>query len=147
MSDLTRCLPIWLRRILDAGQDRSCRGYGYLVGLVCKVGGVSDLVAAFPRALRADAATVVEAMPRTRLRAAQPFGVQVDGETVVIPYRVYNEQPQPSVFAMLSPRQKSMLACLYTRHHDGHVRQRYLRQVGELACGWVAPFVVQAAHY
>jgi len=36
-----------------------------------------------------------------------------------------------------------MLDCLYTRHHDGYVRERRLERVVGLAEPWVAPFVVQ----
>lgn len=113
------------------------------MGRVRRVGDVSDLVAAFPSVLRADAVAVAKAMPQTRLPATGPFTVRVEGESVFIPSRVYPAEPGPSALGKLSPVQRAMLACLYTRHHDGHVRQRYLAQVGELACGWVTPFVVQ----
>ncbi|MFD0743142.1 hypothetical protein ACFQ1L_16165 [Phytohabitans flavus] len=35
------------------------------------------------------------------------------------------------------------MACLYTRHHDGYVRQRHLEAIVGKAKTWVAPFVVQ----
>jgi len=104
---------------------------------------VSKLVDAFPSVLRVDAVAVVKAMPRARLSAGDPFTVRVEGESVFIPVRVYHPEPRPWALGMLSPVQRAMLACLYTRHHDGHVRQHYLAQVGELASEWVTPFVVQ----
>lgn len=32
---------------------------------------------------------------------------------------------------------------LYTRHHDGHVRQRHLARIIEVTDSWIVPFVVQ----
>lgn len=108
-----------------------------------RVATVSALLAAFPAALRTDAVEVAQAMPVARLPATRPFAVGVEGEPVVIPYRLYNPEPTSAVVETLSPTQRTMLACLYTRHHDGHVRQRYLRRVAEEVHPWVAPFVVQ----
>jgi hypothetical protein len=34
---------------------------------------------------------------------------------------------------------------VYTRHCDGHVRERYLRQVLATTCDWVAPYIVRLA--
>ena len=45
--------------------------------------------------------------------------------------------------AALSPVQRLQLACLYTRHHDGYVRQRHLRQIIRCTEPWAVPFVVQ----
>ena len=38
---------------------------------------------------------------------------------------------------------RTALACLYTRHNDGHVRERHLRAVIRSSADWVPPFIVQ----
>jgi hypothetical protein len=43
----------------------------------------------------------------------------------------------------MAPRAQLALRCLYTRHHDGYVRQRNLDQVVSAPEAWVVPYVVQ----
>ncbi len=50
----------------------------------------SDLLKAFPAALRDDALGVISAMPETSL-SAYSFTVDVGEETVSIPYRIYHD--------------------------------------------------------
>ncbi|MFC4017623.1 hypothetical protein ACFOW4_06660 [Micromonospora sp. GCM10011542] len=72
-----------------------------------------------------------------------PFRVLVDGEPVSIPYRIYSDEPSVAAQTALTATQRAVLDCLYTRHHDGRVRQRRLEQVIALIQPWVAPFVVR----
>ena len=60
-----------------------------------------------------------------------------------IPYRIYNAEPRRWKTVALGGDARDALACLFTRHHDGHVRQRHLRRIVGLAHAWVTPFVVQ----
>ena len=64
-------------------------------------------------------------MPTAAFRLARGFSVTIDGETVTIPDRIYNEEPRDST--ALTERQCDVLGCLYTRHNDGFVRQRHAR--------------------
>ncbi len=45
--------------------------------------------------------------------------------------------------APLTARQQLILHCLYSRHHDGRVRQRHLEQIVRSEEPWTVPFVVQ----
>jgi hypothetical protein len=72
-----------------------------------------------------------------------PFVVCVDEELVSIPYRIYNAELSHDTQQRLSPAQRTVMACMYTRHHDGYVRQRHLEAIVGQAETWVAPFVVQ----
>jgi hypothetical protein len=103
------------------------------------------LASAFPAALHADVAAVLAMMPPADLPPlGRTFGVEVNSEHLAIPYRIYNpEPPGDDVIAGLSATQKTVLQCLYTRHHDGFVRQRYLQQAIESPHAWVVSFVVQ----
>jgi len=75
----------------------------------------------------------------------QPFEVEVQGEEVAIPYRIYSEEPSADLQRPLTPTQQVILHCLYTRHNDGLVRQRHLEQVVASDEPWVVPFVMQLA--
>jgi hypothetical protein len=69
----------------------------------------------------------------------------VGGEPVHIPSRIYHDPMAPSdvlTALFLKPVQRTILACLYTRHHDGRVRQNWLRTIAASTEPWVAPFVV-----
>jgi hypothetical protein len=102
-----------------------------------------ELSQAFPARLADDVRSVVAVMPVAGLASVGHFAVDVRGETVTIPDRIYHPEPEAAAERALTPVQRTILHCLYTRHNDGWVRQRRAEQV--LASGecWVVPFVVQ----
>lgn len=57
--------------------------------------------------------------------------------------RVYNAEPPEEAVAALGRIPRCVLACIYTRHHDGYVRQRHLQQIVDLDHRRVIRFVVQ----
>ncbi|MEU4532506.1 hypothetical protein AB0F49_30165 [Micromonospora ureilytica] len=101
------------------------------------------LEAAFPRRLGDDVRMVLAILPPAPHAPTLPLSVLVDGEPVVIPYRIHNDEPSVAAEAELSTTQRAVLDCLYTRHHDGRLRQRRLERVVGVIQPWVAPFVVQ----
>ncbi|MFC7217622.1 hypothetical protein ACFQLX_05455 [Streptomyces polyrhachis] len=103
----------------------------------------APLEAAFPRALRDDVQVVLRLLPPARFSSSPSFSATVQGEDIAIPYRLYNDEPTGSADAALTPVQSAILHCLYTRHHDGVVRQRHLERVVGVAEPWIAPYVVQ----
>ena len=70
-------------------------------------------------------------------------GLVMAGEPVVIPQRVYNPEPSPRFAAGLSPLEAVVSAAIYSRHHDGFVRQRQLGTLLDTDEPWIAPFIVQ----
>ncbi|MEE1672029.1 hypothetical protein RCR19_42205 (plasmid) [Streptomyces sp. WAC07094] len=103
------------------------------------------LVSAFPSRLASDVRSVLAVVPDGRLSSADPLNVEVWGETVTIPYRIYHDEPNADVVRSLPGIQQVILHCLYSRHCDGRVRQRHLEQIVWLDEAWVVPFVVQLA--
>ncbi|MFF3595310.1 hypothetical protein [Kitasatospora indigofera] len=101
------------------------------------------LINAFPVELSGDAEAVLAIMPVSRFRPLDPFSVVVEGQRVSIPGRLYNDEPPTDALASLSSRQRQLLHCLYSRHHDGMVRQRHLAKVVGSVDPWVVPFLVQ----
>ncbi|MBD0669279.1 hypothetical protein BU198_34300 [Streptomyces sp. CBMA156] len=100
---------------------------------------------AFPGPLADDVRVVLAAMGTSRLKPAAPFPVDVQGRLLAIPTRLYNDEPSADALESLSPRQLTILHCLYTRHHDGRIRRRHLECVVGSAQPWVVPYVVQLA--
>ncbi|MGV2920859.1 hypothetical protein [Streptomyces alfalfae] len=103
------------------------------------------LAAAFPTRLAGDVQSVLAVMPEASSAPVMPFEVEVQDEIVAIPYRLYNEEPYANLERPLSGTQQMILHCLYSRHHDGRVRQRHLEQITASGEPWVVPFVVQLA--
>ena len=103
------------------------------------------LTGAFPTRLAGDVRSVLAVMPEARLAPMMPFEVEVQGETVTIPSRIYNEEPGVGSDGQLSGTQQVILHCVYSRHHDGRVRQRHLERIVASSEPWVVPFVVQLA--
>jgi hypothetical protein len=103
----------------------------------------AGLVAAFPDEVRPNATAVVAAMPAAAFNLQHSFSVTLEGETVTIPYRIYN--PEPTDVKALKENQLQVLHCLYSRHSDGFVRQRHLSHILPCQDLWVVPFIVQLA--
>src|SRR5689334_22315709 len=86
----------------------------------------ASVAAAFPGALRADVCRAAAAIPGTR--PASPFTVLVYGEPVVIPYRVYGDEPTGGPLPLIVTATTSALianwlpSCVRWPPDDGCVR-------------------------
>ena len=82
-------------------------------------------------------------MPVPAYPPGNSFHVKVRDETVVIPWRINHPEPAAGVAHALTATQRMILHCLYSRHHDGWIRQRHVEQIVASTEPWVVPFVVQ----
>lgn len=98
---------------------------------------------AFPVSLAADAGACARVVPVARLGPAGQIAVLAGGEKLLIPRRVYNDEPGPRSVAELSPRAQVMIHGWYTRHHDGRVRHRHVEHIVAARCLWAVPYVIQ----
>src|SRR5262245_9654046 len=103
------------------------------------------LAQAFPSSVRTHVEAVWSIIPATALTpSSNDIGpVTLNGETLRIPARIYNREPNFLAVARLSKTARQVLACIYTRHHNGYVRQRALERLIESDHPWATPFVVQ----
>ncbi len=107
----------------------------------------TDLARAFPTALRKDALRGLAVFPESPRRDGT-FSVQVAGEVVEIPNRIYHD---PELIRMRTrlpwvwPNrlQKELGACLLTRHASGFVREEHLKRIICANYVWIPPFVIQ----
>lgn len=97
---------------------------------------------AFPRALAGDAAACAGVVSAAPMAPLGEFAVRAGSEELRIPCRIYSAEPGPDALAGLAPRARLMVGCVYTRHHDGHVRQRNLERISAAPYPWVVPYVV-----
>jgi hypothetical protein len=105
--------------------------------------GKDELIQAFPSALRTEARAALSMVSENRysLPLSYRFPVRVGNEVVWIPYRIYYDPPVQTI--LLTGLESKMLNCLFTRHHDGFVRQKHLTQIIQSRDVWTPCFVVQ----
>lgn len=98
---------------------------------------------AFPAALAAGARAVVLALAEEEPHAPSgQFQVLVNGEQLSIPTRVYYD-PGRVTQCIVSNGREGIALCLGSRHHDGYLRERCLKDVILVRQTWAVPFVVQ----
>ena len=105
--------------------------------------GPSELQDAFPSALSDDVAAVERLMPAASLPRVTGFEVQLNGERLTIPERIYNPEPESRAVSSMPELRQVILHSIYTRHHDGFVRQRHLEHTIGSEFPWVVPYVVR----
>jgi hypothetical protein len=102
---------------------------------------LARLSAAFPRVSADDVARL--ALVLTNSSPVEPLSpdhlgpIQVGADVLAIPARVYFDAP--SVEAADSTA--LLTACLFTRHHDGFVRERNVVPLLSSTAAWTAPYV------
>lgn len=64
----------------------------------------------------------------------------VGGEKIATCARLYNAWPAD--IKLESDLQRKMFLALYTKHHDGYLRERCLKEVIEFEEPWVPPFIL-----
>lgn len=120
-----------------SSQDSLMTEYTKIIG--------NRLKSAFPNVLSDEVMETISIIPyfHSLPTNSDAAPVNISGEVIHIPYRIYN--PEPNIIAFLKLRRvsKLILACLYTRNHDGYIRLKYLRDLIHHDEIWVAPYVLQ----
>jgi len=106
---------------------------------------IRRLRSAFPSSLAAEVDAALALFAPGSLEATDhAIGpVHVGGETLHIPSRIYSPEPRFHAPDLVTDTAKRVLGCLYTRHSDGHLREKHLRTIISSSEEWVPPFVVQ----
>ena len=116
------------------------------------------LLAAFPGTLRSNVEAVIAILPfetntiklvdgkmhqLDNLIHPSNYTVSLEEEQLVIPYRLYFNEPSPEHENNLTDIQKTILNCIYLRHHDGYLRQVRLEKLVDKTEPWIIPFTLQ----
>jgi len=102
------------------------------------------LTNAFPVAVRSSARNAISRLSGDSHAPIGTYSVTVNGELLVIPYRIYHD-PNAILRVGLDATEQELLTCLLTRHCDGNVRQENLKRTIGSKSIWIPPFVVQLA--
>jgi hypothetical protein len=85
------------------------------------------LRAMFPSHLKTDVDAVLARLPPSDFDGQQlEPPVLVRGEPIRLISRLYSPEPAEPATVGLTERQRQVLACLYSCHHDGYVRERWM---------------------
>ncbi|WP_162304998.1 hypothetical protein [Sphingobacterium olei] len=68
--------------------------------------------------------------------------VKLEGELLTVPCRVYFNEPEIEKEMTLTDRQKTILNCIFLRHHNGYIRQNRLEKIVNNEY-WITPFTFQ----
>jgi hypothetical protein len=104
-----------------------------------------DLARAFPPELAPIVKTTVSKLPVSELPPSPgSIGpIQISGSPICIPSRLYMGSTPCHSRGPEHPLENAIVSCLYTRHHDGHVRERFLKELLPVRTVWQVPFVIQ----
>ena len=103
----------------------------------------TSLVNAFPKDLSADVTRLAAVLdPQVGYPTSESFAVECEREAIQIPYRIYRPIIPDKVFAGLALGDRLIAACWFTRHHDGHMRERFLRALPAFDRSWIVAYVV-----
>jgi len=102
----------------------------------------------FPADLKTDVLEVFKIIPletkyKFDLISEQSYKISVDSEKLKIPVRIYFNEPKEQTEKELTEIQKDILNCIFTRHHNGFVREKRLKNISEKPEKWKTPFLVQ----
>ena len=115
------------------------------------------LLKAFPTSLINDVETVLEIIPFSENKVKlddgnfhslsdlihpSAFEVTLNAETLIIPVRVYFNEPDINDESNLSEIQKVILNCIFLLHHNGRIRQKRLENLGNKSEYLITPFTI-----
>ncbi|WP_391559203.1 hypothetical protein [Robertmurraya sp.] len=107
----------------------------------------NKLMVAFPSCLRNDVQAVLNLIPQTsELTYTPDFSEVIScGETLYIPERIYYDEPSSTLIDTLPFNQQKILHTLYTRHHNGFVREAKVKEIIRFANEdiWIIPYLIK----
>jgi hypothetical protein len=105
-----------------------------------------QLLKAFPKELEDDLIKVLSIINQTsKLDFSHSFEVIFYGNKLSIPERIYYNEPSVTEFNSLTKKQQIIVNCLYTRHHNGFVREENLKKIIRLCNehNWIIPYLIR----
>lgn len=110
-----------------------------------KSGAKETILRSFPSALKQDVEKVVDILSFDKDFLFSPGAqtINLDNEVLNISYRIYFDEPSLTAEKSLTEQQRTILNCIFLRHHDGYVRQRRLELLLDKIEYFVVPFVFQ----
>jgi hypothetical protein len=106
------------------------------------------ILSALPRSLESDIKSIFDVLSlETELYNGGTFEIRINDEIIHIPERIYYEEPKEIEEMKLSYVQRQIIDCIFTRHHDGYVRQKRLNSIFKrgIVQKWIIPYIIRLA--
>jgi hypothetical protein len=104
---------------------------------------IKVLTDAFPASLEAKVIKLAPSLTKAALHPpSEPFLVYCEGTVLKIPNRNYYTAMSDEEFATWDETEQAIAACWFTRHHDGHTREAFLRVLPVYDSPWIIAYVV-----
>ena len=120
---------------------------------------IQKLKLSFPDFLLADLEKVQKLCPLKKIFFVLPwmgnhtklkmvYGEQIEiklltDEVIFLIYRIYFHEPNLELENRLTETQKQILNCIYTRHHNGYIIEKRLKNLYGLDQEWILPYKLQ----
>lgn len=116
------------------------------------------LLKSFPAEFKSDVESVIKILPLEKndvklcdgqvhkvenLIHPTELTINMNREQLTIPYRLYFNEPDIDSENNLTDRQKSILNCIFLRHHNGYLREKRLKKLVYKDEKWIIPFTIQ----
>ena len=104
---------------------------------------------AFPSELEKDLNHVLKIFPNEAINGTLIFTNDTitykhNNHIIKIPYRIYLIDINDDIYNTLNPTQQQIVCCIFTRHADGYIREKYLRRLFNMEFqSWTIPFIVK----
>lgn len=97
-----------------------------------------ELIMCFPLNLKEDVQIVIDKLIiKDGDIHEQTYNAKINNTFLTIPERIYFSEPTSE---NLTTIQKYILDCIFTRHHNGFIRQKHLRNLLLCTDYWITPF-------
>ncbi len=105
----------------------------------------TKMLNAFPSFLRNDVEVVIDFLSDKNFGIHPTVGQEIilSDERLIIPGRVYFDEPKEGLGNNLTDIQQTIMNCMYLRHRNGFVRQKRLEKLKNNNEYFVTPFVFQ----
>jgi hypothetical protein len=106
---------------------------------------VKDIIyTCFPKELHGDVKEVINILPIKQNSIHENYKMYLlNNESLKMYSRIYFDEPSQVLIDTLTLKQKIILNCIYTRHHNGYLRQQKVEQLIDNKEYFITPFLIQ----
>ncbi len=98
----------------------------------------------FSKELHSDVKEVINILPIKEDCISENYTIYLlNNENLKMYSRIYFDEPSQELIDKLTSKQKIILNCIYTRHHNGYLRQQKVEKLIDSNEYFVTPFLIQ----
>lgn len=102
-----------------------------------------SIIKGFPKYLKSDVRVVLSHIGKMKYDKKSITYI-IEGQSINMPISIFNLEVPADNLRELTKRQRLILHCVYSRHHDGYIREKHMKNI--LASDyeeWAIPYIVK----